>query len=104
MAVLSESDIERNEKIEYMKRKTIERLLGPDSPYPIPDPVAVRFTAKSDGKSWYDEPRILENMNIDQQSSEYLAWYNAELHRTGGRIVTVEENKSAEEEILPIVK
>ena len=90
------SDSERNSYFERKKKEVLDRLLGPETPYPIPDPVTVRLTSPNDGKTWYERPRILKNMNLDRQSQEYLAWYNKELRNSHGRIVTVMEEPIGE--------
>lgn len=97
------TDAERNECFDRKKKEIMDRLLGPDTPYPIPNPITVRYTAPSDGKLWYDHPRIFKNMNIDSQYQKYLAWYNTELRRNNGRIVTVSE-EPIEDAVPPPVK
>ena len=83
------SDSERNEYFDRKSKEVIERFLGKDNPYPIPDPITVRYTSDcSINGPWYGRPRVIKNPNIDQQSQEYLAWYNQEMHKTNGRIVT----------------
>ena len=79
-----------NDRIAYFNRKKksiIDRMLGPETPYPIPDPVSIRYTSDSKNGSWYGKPRILKNMNLDRQSQEYLAWFNEEFRKSNGRIV-----------------
>lgn len=97
------TDAERNEYFDRKKKEIMDRLLGPGTPYPIPDQITVRYTAPNDGKLWYDRTRILKNMNIDPQCQKYLAWYNAELRRNNGRIVTVSE-EPIEDVVPPPVK
>ena len=97
------TDAERNEYFECKKKEIMDRLLGPGTPYPIPDPITVRYTIPDDRKMWYDRPRILKNMNIDPQRQKHLVWYNAELRLNNGRIVTVSE-EPIEDAVPPPVK
>ena len=98
------TDAERNEYFDRKKKEIMDRLLGPGTLYPIPDPITVRYTAPSNGKLWYDRPRILKNMNIDTQCQKYLAWYNDKLRQNNGVIVTYAEESSLDAEVPPPVK
>lgn len=82
------SEVERNDFFERKKKEVLDRLLGPAQPYKDKDPITVRYTSKNNGKLWYDEPRIIENMNLDAGSQKYLHWYNKEFRKNNGRIVT----------------
>ena len=96
------SDTEREAYFERKHKEIVEKMLGKESPYPIPDVITTRLTSKI-GESWYEKPRILQNMNIDKQSQEYIAWYNAEFRKNNGRIVTYVE-EPLDEEVPPPVK
>lgn len=97
------SEAEREAKFEAKKQEVIERLLGKEQKYPIPDPVQTRFidTNWRTGKSWYDESRVHKNMNHD---TSYLVEYYKEIHRTGGRIVRRIEASELPKEEPPVVK
>ena len=88
------TDAEREAFFARKKKEIIERLLGKESPYPIPDPVTTRLTAPI-GKSWYDKPRILQNMN-PCAFDPWLHEYNRQMHANNGRIVTIMEEPIGE--------
>ena len=94
------TDTERNEYYERKKTEVIERLLGKKNKYPIPDPITVRLDASKDSfrkNEFKEDP-------ASRKAMEYLAWYNAEMHRTNGKIVTYVEDSSLDAEVPPPVK
>ena len=94
------TDAERNEYYERKKKEVIERLLGKENKYPIPDPITLRLDASKDSlrkNEFKEDP-------ASRKAMEYLAWYNAEMHRTNGRIVTYVEDSSLDAEVPPPVK
>ena len=94
------TDAERNEYYERKKKEVLERLLGKENKYPVLDPVIVRLDASKNSlrkKEFKEDPAHRKTM-------EYLAWYNVEVRRTSGKIVTYVEESSLADEIPPPVK
>ena len=94
------TDTERNEYYERKKKEVIERLLGKKNKYPIPDPITVRLDASKDSlrkKEFKEDPS-------HRKAMEHLAWYNAEMRKTNGKIVTYVEDSSLDAEVPPPVK
>lgn len=94
------TDAERNEYYECKKKEILEQLLGKENKYPVPDPVTVRLNVKTD--------TFRKNVHIDnpdvRKAMEYLAWYNDEMRRSNGRIVTYVEDSSLDDEVPPPIK
>ena len=94
------TDAERNEYFDRKKKEVMERLLGKEKKYPIPDPITLRLDASKDSlrkNEFKEDP-------ASRKAMEYLAWYNAEMHRTNGKIVTYVEDSSLDAEVPPPVK
>ena len=94
------TDAERNEYYERKKKEVIERLLGKENKYPIPDPITIRLNASNGSLRKKD---FKENPSR-RKAMEYLAWYNVEFRRANGRIVTYVEESSLADEVPPPVK
>lgn len=94
------TDAERNEYYERKKKEVIERLLGKENKYPIPDPITLRLDASKDSLRKNEFKEDLAS----RKAMEYLAWYNAEMHRTNGKIVTYVKDSSLDAEVPPPVK
>ena len=94
------TDAERNEYYERKKKEVIERLLGKENKYPIPDPITLRLDASKDSL----RKNEFKKDPASRKAMEYLAWYNAEIHRTNGKIVTYVKEPSLDAEVPPPVK
>lgn len=95
------TDAERIAYFERKKKETIDRLLGTEDKFPIPDAVETRVIDKNwtANKSWYDQPRILKNMNADTTG---LREYQEQMHKNNGVVyLKMEETLK---EIPPPVK
>lgn len=83
------------------KKAVIERLLGPETPYPIPDNVTVRFTSKITDKSCYADRQI----GPDANPSAFDPWlrnYNEQRHDNNHKIVTYVDNIDTSEVPPPV--
>ena len=84
------------------KQETIDRLLGKDASYPIPETVTTKDVDANwnRNKAWYDNVRIVPNMNsrntIDTIKYEFATRDN------GGVLVTQATETLAEE--APVIK
>ena len=94
------TDAERNEYFDRKKKEVMERLLGKEKKYPIPDPITVRLDMSKDSL----RKNEVNEDPAHRKAMEYLAWYNEEMHRTNGRIVTYAEESSLDDEVPPPVK
>lgn len=86
--------------INAKKQEVINRLLGTEQRFPITPDVTTRFI----DPTWSGKPaapRPPKNA-LDDASMRFLARYNAELRRNGGRIVRRMEGKALEEIPPPI--
>lgn len=91
------TDAQRNEYYERKKKETLDRLLGPGTPYPVPPEVTRRFIDKNwrDGKSWRDQPRIHDSKDVDPTA---MRWWNEQIKLNGGRIVTYVQPPAEDED------
>lgn len=89
---------------DYFKRKhdeIVERLCGPAT-YPIPDEVEYKYIDEhwNDKTTFYDRPRIHENMNADTKG---FAEYQRQMRENGGRIV-IYVDATLDAEVPPPIK
>lgn len=91
------TDKELNAYYERKKKETLDRLLGPGTPYPIPQEVTRKYIDKNwrDGKSWRDQPRILDMSEVDPNA---MRWWNDQIKHNGGRIVTYVDPPAKDED------
>lgn len=94
------TDIERNAYFDRKKKEIIEQLLGKENKYPIQDPITVRLDISKESLRTND----FNEDPAHHKAMEYIAWYNEEMHRTNGRIVTYVEESSLDAEVPPPVK
>ena len=90
------TDTERNAKIESIKNRVLDELLGPATNLDATsiDDVEVRKIDKNwnTGKCWMDQPRFTSPMN---NSMESIADFNRMMVNNKGVVVTVMRDKPA---------
>lgn len=88
------------DKIEAKRQEVINRLLGPEQRFPITPDVTTKFI----DPTWSGKPapaRPPKNA-LDIESMQFLAKYNRELRRNGGRIIRRMEGQPLAEVPPPV--
>lgn len=83
------TDREREDYYWRKKKEVLDKMLGPENPYPIPDPITCRYTCPlGKGDSWRTAPRgIMKGEAYDQMMKD-LAEYNQAKHDNNHKIIT----------------
>lgn len=90
-------------KIEAKKQEVINRLLGSEQRFPITPDITTKFIDPTWLTGKPAPMRPVKNV-LDEASMRFLANYNAELRRNGGRIVRRVSSTETLKEIPPPIK
>lgn len=88
---------------EAKKQEVINRLLGSEQRFPITPDITTKFT----DPTWLTgKPAPMRSVKnaLDEESMRFLAHYNAELRRNGGRIIRRVSSTETLKEIPPPIK
>ena len=97
------TETELNDYYLRKKKEVVERFLGTENKYPIPDPIEHRFFSPitESGKSYYGK-----SMGKPMNPSAFDPWlheFNEKMHTCNGKIVTYVES-GLDAEVPPPVK